>query len=276
MTDNRRKDYVSFVLSVMFYHFITYFVMGIFASNILDYKNAFLQPIIRDYYKPINSIAVYVGPVMQLVRGLLFGLVLLPFRSFIKENKLSWLWIWLLFIVIGIIGTPAASPSSVEGVIYSKIPMWFHLFGLPEILIQTLLFIFFVQRKLRAKEHPFPEFIKKSLVALVSACISFIGYTVISIVFALFSGVGISKSNANIQVLGLFIAPLLIIFILTLLKKPNDINIRHILMYVSSVIAIAVYQQVVFDSAGILYVLIAPIIPVIISYVLEKNSMKKL
>ena len=51
-TMTEKKSYYSagFILSATFYHFITYFIMGILASSILDYKNVFLQPIINDYY----------------------------------------------------------------------------------------------------------------------------------------------------------------------------------------------------------------------------------
>lgn len=180
----------------------------------------------------------------------------------------------MLFIVIGIIGTPAASPSSIEGVIYSKMPIWFHFFGLPEVLIQTLIFSILIQRKMRAKEHPIPGFLKMGLSALVSTCISFVGYTIISIVFALVTGVGVYKSNANIQILGQFITPLLIIFLFTLLKTPKSIIYRHIIMYVSSIIAFATYQHFILGSAGLLYVVIAPIIPIIISFLLEYSTSK--
>jgi hypothetical protein len=249
--------------------------MGLLASLLFDYKSIFLLPIISDYYKPINSIAAYLGPAVQILRGVLFGLVLLPLRNFIKENKYSWLWLWLLIIVLGIINTPAASPSSIEGVVYSKIPTWFHFFGLPEIVVQTLLFSVLVQRKLRAEEHPLPEIMKKSLNALVSACISFVGYTVVSIIFALSVGSGIDSTNASIRIIGQFIAPLFIIFIFALLKKPGNEILRHIIMYALSVLVIAAYQQFILGSAGALYVFIAPILPICISFFVGKCILKK-
>ena len=35
------------------------------------------------------------------------------------------------------LGTPAAAPSSFEGVVYTRLPWWFHLVGLPEMLVST-------------------------------------------------------------------------------------------------------------------------------------------
>ncbi|MEJ2195355.1 MAG: hypothetical protein P8X73_10935 [Ignavibacteriaceae bacterium] len=42
--------------------------------------------------------------------------------------------------MFGILSTPAAAPCSVEGLLYSKLLIWYHLIGLPEILLQTLTF----------------------------------------------------------------------------------------------------------------------------------------
>ena len=83
-------------------HFVTYFLAGLVASSLLDYRWAFEQPVIRDYMVAFASTAVFLGPALQVVRGMIFGLVLLPFRHSIA-TRLGWLWLWALVIGIGIL-----------------------------------------------------------------------------------------------------------------------------------------------------------------------------
>ncbi len=211
MNTKALKSSAAFVVAVSVYHLITYFIVGFIASPLFDYPSLFKMPIISDYYRPSESIAFFIGPFLQIIRGVLFGLILLPFREFFKAEKFGWLWLWLIYIGIGILGTPAAAPASMEGLIYTKIPLWFHLIGLPEITMQTLVFSFLVHRLLRAKDHPLPVSITVIIQAFASTCISFIGYTIVSIVFALFANIGISQTSASFMLMGQFITPLLII-----------------------------------------------------------------
>ena len=41
---------------------------------------------------------------------------------------------------MGILGTPGPTAGSLEGMIYTRIPLWVQLRGLPEVLLQTLTF----------------------------------------------------------------------------------------------------------------------------------------
>lgn len=94
---------------------------------------------VRDYMREFGSVGVFAGPVVQVVRGLVIAVVLVPFRSVIAGRH-GWLWLRLLLVGIGILFTSAAAPSSIEGVVYSELPLWYHAVGLPEMLGQTLLF----------------------------------------------------------------------------------------------------------------------------------------
>ena len=140
MNNENHSQTFKFLIRVTIFHVLTYFIYGLLASAIFQYSVLFESPIIRDYYKQYGTVSNYIGPVIQILRGLIFGIVLLPFKKTIQESKIGWLYTWALFVGIGILGTPAAAPSSIEGLIYTKIPLWFHLIGFPEILLQTLTF----------------------------------------------------------------------------------------------------------------------------------------
>jgi hypothetical protein len=47
---------------------------------------------------------------------------------------------------MGILSPFAPSPGSIEGMIDTILPMWFHRVGLPEVVIQALLLAFLAYR----------------------------------------------------------------------------------------------------------------------------------
>jgi hypothetical protein len=116
-------------------HVVTYFVAGLFAYTLLDYRALFEAiPIMR----PIDSAWVAAGPALQVVRGLIFALALYPFRHTFLNEPRGWLKLWGLFLGLAILSTAGPAPGSVEGVIYTKLTFADHLRGLPEVVLQTL------------------------------------------------------------------------------------------------------------------------------------------
>jgi hypothetical protein len=88
--------------------------------------------------RPIGSKWVAAGPALQVIRGLVFAVVLYPFRKvFLDENR-GWLKLWGLFLGLAILSTMGPSPGSIEGLIYTRLSVVEHLRGLPEVIVQTL------------------------------------------------------------------------------------------------------------------------------------------
>ena len=90
--------------------------------------------------KPMNSTSVASGPAWQLVRGLILSIALWPFKSIFLNTRNGWLKLWVLLIGLSILSTAAAAPGSVEGFIYTTIPIEKQLLGYFEVVPQTLLF----------------------------------------------------------------------------------------------------------------------------------------
>ena len=273
MKKSDSEKIIPFIFSVTAFHVITYFIAGIIASSVFNYKQLFALPIIADYFKPTESQMVYLGPLIQIIRGLLFALVLLPFRQFLKANKNGWLLLWSVFLVFGIINTPAASPASIEGIIYTKLPLWFHLIGMSEIVLQTLVFSLLVHRKLCPENYRLPEYVTAVIDSLSVTCISFFGYTVVSILFAFAAKADIDQTEVNIKILGQFIAPLAGIFICAM-TGTGKIILKHFVLYAVSALSILIYGKIILGSAELLYALSAPILPVIISFLLMNRKRK--
>jgi hypothetical protein len=140
MQERKKASWFQFFWRITSCHMVTYLVAGIFASTLLNYKDFFMKTMLSSFMRPIDSPWVAAGPSLQVIRGLLFALILWPIRNTFLEAKKGWLKLWLLLIGLAILGTAGPSPGSLEGIIYTKLPIQYHLWGLPEVIIQTMLF----------------------------------------------------------------------------------------------------------------------------------------
>lgn len=203
-TQTNWKTFLGFTLRVIVAHMATYFVFGIIFSNVFGYAEILQRPIIRDYMIPMADHNIVLGPFLQPVRGLIFAIGLWPLRSFLIEKKRGWLTLWGLLITIGILSTPAASPGSIEGMLYSKLPMWYHLIGYPEIVLQTLVFSIWLvwwerqsvqsHEAISKKENPLVTEIVK---AIMTACFAYIGYAIGGLLLAAMANATAASTGAE-------------------------------------------------------------------------------
>jgi hypothetical protein len=120
-------------------HTVTYFIMGLLALVLLDYRTAFATPITREYMRPVDDAIVALGPALQFIRGILFAIAFYPLREILFRRKNGWLITWLVLVMLGILSTFAAAPGSFEGLLYTKMPVALQISGWAEIMIQALL-----------------------------------------------------------------------------------------------------------------------------------------
>jgi hypothetical protein len=221
-TSNNWRTFLGFALRVIIAHTLTYFIFGMIMSNVFDYAEIFKREIIRDYMLPIDEHNVLVGPFMQPVRGLIFAIGLWPIRGFLIEKKRGWLTLWGLLLTIGILSTPAASPGSIEGMLYTRLPMWYHLIGYPEIVLQTLAFSIWLvwwerqsiksPQALGKKEN---QLVAEIVKAIMAACFAYIGYAIMGLALAFMAnaraadtgtgGVDIEAAGANFKMQFMFL-----------------------------------------------------------------------
>jgi hypothetical protein len=256
-------------------------------SNVFDYGEVFKREIIRDYMLPMDQHNVLGGPYMQPLRGLIFAIGLWPLRSFLVEKKRGWLILWGLLVTIGILSTPAASPSSIEGMLYTKIPMWYHLMGLPEIVLQTLVFsIWLVWWERQAtgsretatkKENPLVAEIVK---AVMTACFAFIGYAIGGLLLAFMAnaratatgtgGIDIEAAGMNFkmqfQFVFAFIINAIAVFWIARRWQVNRIALGSIFLLFWFIDALVpwLYQTFVFGSSFIPTVIMLGFFPAVI------------
>lgn len=120
-------------------HTVTYFAAGILAYNLADYQQAFSEPPLSYFMRPTTDPAVMMGPLFQPIRGVIFALAFYPFREVLFTRKNGWLILWWLLVALGILSTFGPAPGSVEGMIYTIIPVMSQILGLWEVLLQSFL-----------------------------------------------------------------------------------------------------------------------------------------
>jgi hypothetical protein len=120
---------------------VSYMIMGIIATNMLNYKEIFDN---SETYRAYDSPWIVAGPSLQMIRGLIFALALWPFKDKFLFQKNGWLKLWGLIVGLSVLSTTAAAPGSVEGFIYTTIPVMDQIKGYLEVVPQTGMFAFFV------------------------------------------------------------------------------------------------------------------------------------
>jgi hypothetical protein len=139
MTQQFRPTLLETVVKTIGTHQVTYIVMGLLASTILDYTRFFAESSLNVMMRQVNNPWVMAGLLFQPIRGILFGIVFYLLREPFFGRKNGWLLMWLTLVVIGIIGPFGPTPGSLEGMLFTTFPWSVHLRALPEVLLQSLL-----------------------------------------------------------------------------------------------------------------------------------------
>jgi hypothetical protein len=77
---------------------------------------------------------VTAGPIFQVLRGLFFEIAFYALHHTFFSEPRGWTSIRLVLIFVSILSPFSAPPGSIEGVVRSTLPPWFHIFSLPELL----------------------------------------------------------------------------------------------------------------------------------------------
>lgn len=126
----------------MLVHTVTYFIVGLISFLLLDYSKNYADPIVSASLRQTDHPMVTAGPLFQVLRGFLFGIVFYALRDDFFARRRGWATVWLVLIIVGILSPFSAAPGSIEGVVYSTLPLWFHVMSLPELFVQSFLLAF--------------------------------------------------------------------------------------------------------------------------------------
>ena len=136
MSDSQ-PSFASLAAKTAVSHTLTYFLMGALAAHFLHYGEEFAKP--NSGMRQITDPWVMAGPLFQPLRGLVFALVFYPLRQCLFGRKYGWLLMAWMLIAIGILSTFGPAPASIEGMIYTTIPIGSQIRGWLEVIPQALL-----------------------------------------------------------------------------------------------------------------------------------------
>jgi len=97
-------------------HMASYWILGMLAYSLLDYKARFESSVYAQFMRPLDSPWYAAGPALQIFRGVLLAAALYPFRRVLLDEPRGWLKLFGLLVALCVLSTSGAAPGSLEGV----------------------------------------------------------------------------------------------------------------------------------------------------------------
>lgn len=135
--EDSQVRFVPLAVKTVVCHTVTYFVMGLLAYNLLNYK-AIIDNACSGM-RPTTSLWLILGAPLQVFRGILFASIFYLFRERLFGVKNGWARMAWMLVGIGILGTFAAPGGSLEGFIYLTMPFTTQIKGYLEVVTQAVL-----------------------------------------------------------------------------------------------------------------------------------------
>jgi len=137
----KKQSLVKYFWHVTYAHTIAYFIAGIFAVLVMNYRDLYATEIISSFMHPVDSPIVALGPALQIFRGIILALILLPLRKTFFEEKNGLIKLGIIIIGLSFLSTIGPTMGSFEGFIYTKVPYIYQLLGYPEAVMYVVLFM---------------------------------------------------------------------------------------------------------------------------------------
>ena len=137
--NNNRPGLLELSVKTIVVHTVSYMVMGILASTYMNYKEAYALPWMVCWMRQFGDPLITAGPLFQPLRGIVFALAFYPLREILFGKKYGWAVMWWLLVALGILAPFGPPPGSIEGMVYTVIPIAEQVRGYLEIVPQALL-----------------------------------------------------------------------------------------------------------------------------------------
>ncbi|MBE1553679.1 hypothetical protein [Sporosarcina limicola] len=266
----------NFVVRVTAIHVITYILCGIGFSFLFDYEALFKLDKVDTYMRSYDGASVLIGPIVQVFRGLLFGIILLFMKDIFVGKKYGWLRLWLVIVIVGIVNIPGAAPGSIEGMIYTQIPLQFHLKMSPEVWVQTLLFSYFVAKSPKEKNpHSFLQVNKHSFITTILAGVLF---SLSGIILTFFLKADVFAGTTDSGAFVVMFVGLTIVFLTTkwYVATPSNRKLMFLALIYYIVLAIfpTIYNYIVNSPFKSMLSLVINATPVIVLVVYQRLNVK--
>lgn len=123
MSHRKPPGFVELALKTIMVHTTTYLFVGAPMFFIFNYSDSFRAPELACWMRPTTDPLVMAGLLFQPIRGLIFALAFFPVREVLFCKKNGGLIIWWLLVALGILSTFGPAPGSIEGMVYTILPI---------------------------------------------------------------------------------------------------------------------------------------------------------
>jgi hypothetical protein len=138
----KKFNAIKYFWQITYAHTIAYFIAGFLAVSVMNYRELFSMDIISSFMLPVDEPVVALGGTfLQIFRGIIIALIILPLRETFFEGKYGLLKLGIIIIGFSLLSTIGPTMGSFEGYIYTKIPYMYQILGYPEAILYVALFI---------------------------------------------------------------------------------------------------------------------------------------
>jgi len=171
----KKQGLATYFWQVTYAHTIAYFIAGIFAVVVINYRDLYATDVISSFMYPVDTPIVALGPALQIFRGIMIAAILLPLRKAFFEEKHGLLKLGLIIIGLSLLSTIGPTMGSFDGYIYSKVPYMYQILGYPEAILYVVLFVGILAISKRYEHRKITVVL--SIVTVVLICLmSIMGY----------------------------------------------------------------------------------------------------
>ncbi len=140
------ENNLKFINRITAIHIFTYIISAIIFAIVFDHSELFRKGITSYYMKDYGSVSIITGPFIQLLRGILYGVVLLLTKNSFINRKYGYLKLWIVMLILGLFNPLTISPGSIMGMVYTQLSLEFHIKTAIEVAVQSLLFAVMVAK----------------------------------------------------------------------------------------------------------------------------------
>ena len=133
----KHKFFYGYLKRFTLIHLLTYLVCGVIFMNLMGYQKEFLNNENFARFRSLDSPIVQASVLFQFLRGVMFAIILYPFREKITKSKFGWLMLFGVLWGMTCLGAVNATSGSIEGLIYTDVSLKAHLIGMPEVITQA-------------------------------------------------------------------------------------------------------------------------------------------
>jgi len=136
----KKSEIFKHIWRVTYAHTIAYAVAGIVMMYFMNYEELWAMEVLS-FYKPIDDPIHHFAIALQVPRGILIALFILPlYKAFFEEKYGLWK-LGLIVFGFSLISTIGAPWASYESYIYARFPLSLQIKGYPEAILYIGLFI---------------------------------------------------------------------------------------------------------------------------------------